>query len=51
MYKHGVFVGAVLLFGGCYAQIAPLYQAQSDLTYGSLAAAGSIGIVAFAGQN
>lgn len=46
-----MFVGAVLLFGGCYGQVAPFYPAQSDLTSGSLAVAGSIGILSFAGQN
>nr|XP_034318109.1 uncharacterized protein LOC117686688 [Crassostrea gigas] len=47
-YKHWVFVGAVLLFGGCYGQVAPLYPAQSDQTSGSLVVAGSIGILSFA---
>lgn len=50
-YKHWVFVGAVLLFGGCYGQVAPFYPAQSDQTSGSLVVAGSIGILSFAGQN
>lgn len=44
-----LFVGAVLFLGGCYGQVAPLYPAQSDLTSGSLVAAGSIGIVALTG--
>lgn len=51
IYKHGLFVGAVLLLGGCYGQVAPLYPSKSDLTSESLVAAGSIGIVAFSGQN
>lgn len=46
-----MFVGAVLLFGGCYGQVAPFYPAQSDQTSGSLVVAGSIGILSFAGQN
>lgn len=50
-YKHWVFVGAVLLFGGCYGKVAPFYPAQSDQTSGSLVVAGSIGILSFAGQN
>nr|XP_034319730.1 uncharacterized protein LOC109619215 isoform X1 [Crassostrea gigas] len=45
--KRGLFIG-VLLFGGCYGQIAPLYEAQSSLTSGTLVAAGSIGVVALA---
>lgn len=49
IYKQRLLVGAVLLFGGCYGQVAPLYLAQSDLTSGSLVAPDSIGIVALAG--
>uniref|UniRef100_A0A8W8NJ50 Uncharacterized protein n=1 Tax=Magallana gigas TaxID=29159 RepID=A0A8W8NJ50_MAGGI len=45
--KRGLFIG-VLLFGVCYGQIAPLYEAQSSLTSGTLVAAGSIGVVALA---
>lgn len=49
IYKQRLLVSAVLLFGGCYGQVAPLYLAQSDLTSGSLVAPDSIGIVALAG--
>eukprot|EP00105_Crassostrea_gigas_P000547 XP_011412403.2 PREDICTED: uncharacterized protein LOC105317459 [Crassostrea gigas] len=44
---RGLFIG-VLLLGVCYGQIAPLYEAQSSLTSGTLVAAGSIGVVALA---
>lgn len=50
IHECGLFVGAVLVLGGCYGQVAPLYPAQSDLTSGSLVAAGSIGIAALAGR-
>lgn len=49
IYKQRLLVGAVLLFGGCYGQVAPFYLPQSDLTSGSLVVAGSIGIVDLAG--
>lgn len=38
------------MLGACYGQIAPLYEAQSSLTSGTLVAAGSIGVVALAGR-
>lgn len=46
---RGLFIGVVVL-GACYGQIVPLYEAQSDLTSGTLVAAGSIGVVALAGR-
>lgn len=46
---RGLFLGVVVL-GACYGQIVPLYEAQSDLTSGTLVAAGSIGVVALAGR-
>lgn len=49
IYKQRLLVSAVLLFGGCYGQVTPLYLALSDLTSGSLVAVGSIGIVDLAG--
>lgn len=50
IYKQRLLVGPVLLLGGCYGQVTPLSPAQSDLTSGSLVAAGSIGIVALKGR-
>lgn len=47
--KRGLLIGVVVV-GLCYGQIVPLYEAQSDLTSGTLVAAGSIGVVALEGR-